>query len=276
MRSFGSSLAYGRTAFLNPAVIGLLAWSAPAWPQPPPETDAATILETSRKAALEYVRSLPDFVCTEVIERYTAPNGPPRGADWLLKDTLTVQLGYFEHKDSHKLTLIDGHPTNRTYESVGGAIGWGEFGGMLHSIFDPSSAASFRWERWRNVRRRRAAVYSYVVKQCYSRYLLVSGAPGSPQKAIVGYHGKLEIDPETGAVLGLTYEADNIPIELRWNSAITTVDYDFTDVGGRNYLLPASSETVMQGPGGRMRNHMAFRNYGKFTSDSIVIFGEGK
>ncbi len=276
MRSFGSVLAYGRTAFLNPAVIGLLAWSAPAWPQAPPETDPATILETGRKAALEYVRSLPDFVCTEVIERYAAPNGQRRLGDWLLKDTLTVQLGYFEHKDSHKLTRIDGHPTNRTFESVGGSIGWGEFGGILHSVFDPSSAASFRWERWRNVRRRRAAVFSYVVQQRYSSYLLVSGPPDNPRKAVVGYHGELEIDQETGAVFRLTYEADSIPMELRCNSAITTVDYDFTDVGGKNYVLPASSETVMQSPNGWTRNHMAFRNYGKFTSDSVIIFGDAR
>ena len=272
MRSFSRMLAYGRTAFLKPAVIGLLAWSAPAWPQAPPETDAATILETGRKAALEYVRSLPDFVCTEVIERYAAVNG----RNWLLKDTLTVQLGYFEHKDSHKLTLIDGRSTNRTFESVGGSIGWGEFGGILHSIFDPSSAASFRWERWRNVRRRRAAVFSYAVQQRHSSYLFASGPPNNPRKAVVGYHGELEIDQETGAVFRLTYEADSIPKELRCDSAVTTVDYDFTDVGGKNYVLPASSETVMQGPNGWTRNRMAFRNYGRFTSDSVIIFGDAR
>jgi hypothetical protein len=143
MDSFRNSLAYGWAAFLKPAVIGLLAWSALALAQRPPETDATTILERGRKAALDYSHSLPDFVCTEVIHRYAGSLGRSRLIDWTPTDTLTVQLGYFEQKEAHKLTLIDGKPTDRTYESLGGSLGVGEFGGMLHSIFDPSSAASF-------------------------------------------------------------------------------------------------------------------------------------
>ena len=268
-----------RVLFLASTCL-LLAGAAVA-PQPPRplETDATAIVERSRKTALEYGRSLPDFVCTEVIHRYTDANrrpGLPRIGNWLLKDTLTVKLSYFEQKEEHQLTLIEGKPANRTYESLGGALGAGEFGGMLHSIFDPSSAASFRWKSWINVRRRRAAAYSYAVQQPHSSYLLVSGVPGNLQPAIVGYHGELDIDRETGAVLSLTYEADNIPKELAWDSAITTVEYEFVNVGGRSYLLPASSETVMRGPILWMRNRMEFRNYGKFSSESNITFGDGK
>jgi hypothetical protein len=112
MRGFRRSL----TAFLKRAVIGLLACTALAWPQRPAEADASALLERSRKAALEYGSLLPDFVCTEVIQRYTDPiRRPvrPYSLDWILKDTLTVRLGYFEHKEDHKLTLINGHPTDR-------------------------------------------------------------------------------------------------------------------------------------------------------------------
>jgi hypothetical protein len=114
-------------------------------------------------------------VCTEVIQRYHDPTGernPLSGtgvarriAGLVPRDTLTVKLSYFEQKEQHKLTLIDEKRTDKTYESLGGAIGAGEFGGMLHGIFDPSSAASFRWESWKTVRGRRTAVYSYAVEQ---------------------------------------------------------------------------------------------------------------
>lgn len=279
MRSRRSSLTGGRAIFLKPVAIGLLAWAALAAPQPTPEAEAAAVLERGRKAALEYVHSLPDFVCTEVIRRYAAPNDRSAGLrfeDWRLNDTLTVQLGYFEGKEQHKLTLIDGNPADQTYESVGGSVGSGEFGGMMYSIFDPSSAATFRWGKWKNVRRRRAAVYSYEVQQPHSRYLLVSRGSGSPLSAVVGFHGELEVDRETGAVLRLTYVADRIPKELRLDSAVTTVVYDFTDVGGRSYLLPANSETVLEGPRESTRNHMDFRNYGKFSSESFISFGDAK
>jgi hypothetical protein len=276
MRVCGSWLVSSRAAFLKPAVIGLFVCAALA--QRPSGAESTAILERSRKAALEYVQSLPNFVCSEVIERYIAPSARGREyfTDWRLHDTLTVQLGYFEGKEEHKLTLIDGKPTDRTYDFLGGSIGSGEFGGMLHSVFDPASAATFRWERWRNVRRRRAAVYSYVVQQVHSSYLLVSRVPGGPRAALVGYHGEVEIVPETGAVLSLTYKADSIPDELRWTSAVTSVAYDFTDVGGRNYLLPASSETVMESPEEWTRNRMVFRKYGKFTSESSITFGDAR
>jgi hypothetical protein len=88
----------------------------------------------------------------------------------------------------------------------------------------------------------------------------------------VGYHGELEIDLETGATLSLTYQADNIPTELQWNSVATTVDYNFVVVGGRNYLLPARSETVIRRPLMWMRNQMEFRDYGKFSTESTVTF----
>jgi hypothetical protein len=268
---------------LKPAAIGLLGWSALALAQPPPEADGAAILERGRKAALDYSLSLPDFVCTEVVYRYTEPYGGrqilPAGASsggWNLTDTLTIQLGYFEQKEEHKLTLIDGKPTDRTYASLGGSLGFGEFGGMLHSIFNPSSEASFRWVSWKTVRRRRAAVYAYAVQQPHSSYRLVSRVSGGLRTALVGYHGEMEIDRETGAVLGFTYEADSIPKELLWESAITTVTYDFTAVGGQSYLLPASAETVMRGPAKSTRNRMEFRKYGKFTSDSVITFDDDK
>jgi hypothetical protein len=75
-------------------------------------------------------------------------------------------------------------------------------------------------------------------------------------------------------MLSFTYEAESIPKELQWDSAITTVNYDFTAVGGRNYLLPASAETVMRGPAKWTRNRMEFQNYGKFFSESFVTFDD--
>ena len=258
---------------LRAATIGVLAWAVLASPQRPSESEAAAAIEKSRAIALEYGRSLPNFVCTELVHRYSDPQH--RG-NWVLDDTLTVKLSYFEQKEEHKLTLIDGKPTTRLYSSLDGAVGVGEFGGTLQSIFSPASAAGFHWESWKNVRKHRAAVYSYVVEPAHSKYVLVTGMPGNTHKGVVGYHGVLEIDSETGSVLHFTYEADHIAKELMVDYARTTVDYDFADVGGRDYLLPASSETQMRSPGLWIRNQMKFRDYSKFSSDSTITFGGGR
>jgi hypothetical protein len=256
-------------------LIAILLCSAFAWAQPLSYEDAAALIEKSRTKALDYTRSLPDFVCTEIVRRDADPSPGQRGRP-MPTEKLTVKLSYSQHKEEHKLLLVNDKPTDRTFENLGGALGTGEFGSTLGAIFDAASKTSFRWERWKNVRKRRAAVYAYVLDVAQSHFLLVTTVSNTLQQAIVGYHGVLEIDSETGEVLHFTYQADNIPAHLQLQYAITTVDYDFADVGGRNYLLPAHSQTVMRDPHWTVRNEMEFRDYRKFSTDSVIDFGSGK
>jgi hypothetical protein len=250
--------------------IAMLAWAAP---QRPSDADAAAAIERGRQKALDYAKSLPDFVCTELIHRYSDTR--QRG-NWTPVDVLTIKLSYFEQNEDHKLVLINGQPATQTYASLYGAVGVGEFGGTLHSIFDPLSKASFQWQSWKTVRKHRVAVYSYVVEAANSRYVLVTGDHDNPRKAVVGFHGVLEIDSETSATLHFTYAADHIPKPLELDSAITKVDYDYAQVGGRDYLLPSKSETEMHSPRIWMWNQVDFRQYSKFGSESVITFGDGK
>ena len=87
----------------------LLALPAPA--QRPTAADAAAILERGREKALAYTKSLPDFVCTEIIQRYKLSQPPvsfPRVArghsaasvapSWAPIARLTVRLSFFQQK----------------------------------------------------------------------------------------------------------------------------------------------------------------------------------
>src|ERR1039458_3674108 len=136
----------------RPLFAGLLASLCLAWPQRPSNTDADAAIERARRKSLDYTGSLPDFVCTEVIHRYIDTR--QRG-QWNPTDKLTVKLSFFQQQEEHKLLSIDDRPTNRDFDSLEGATGEGEFGGTLHSIFDPGSQASFRWESWKNLRKHR-------------------------------------------------------------------------------------------------------------------------
>jgi hypothetical protein len=86
----------------------------------------------------------------------------------------------------------------------------------------------------------------------------------------------VEVDRETGDVLRLTYIADSIPKDYPIRSSSTSVSYDFFDVGGRPYLLPASSETEMRSSEMWAKNHTDYRDYRKFSADSTIRFGDGK
>jgi hypothetical protein len=270
-------------------VVGLVFCAVVAWGQRPSDADAAALIENSREKALAYAHSLPDFVCTELIHRYSAYAPPIRGLGrsrgtpsaiaapkWTSTDKLTVKLSYFQQREEHKLVLVNDKPTDQQYETLTGGIGTGEFGGTLQSIFDLATATSFQWESWKNVRRHHAAVYAYKVDLAHSRYVVAMGAPGNVRYAIVGFHGILELDRETGEVLHFTYVADDIPKRVKLDQVIAAVDYDFADVGGRSYLLPAHCETEIHTAELSVRNDMDFREYRKFSADSSIEFGKVK
>jgi hypothetical protein len=253
----------------------MLLWCPAAWTQRPSDADSAALIERSRAKALDYARSLPDFVCTEKIWRY-APFEYQVGHGWRLSDTLTVRLSYFQQKEEHKLVAIDDKPSDRKCEELAGVTGMGEFGGALLMIFRPASETSFRWQGRKTVRGHKAAVYTYEVDVTHSRYRLSNGLVGHMREALVGFGGDLELDRETGEVLHFIYLPDPIPKDLDLFYARTTVDYDLADVGGRNYLLPARSETEMYGRFTAARSVTEFRDYHKFAADSAVDFGPVK
>jgi hypothetical protein len=271
------------------ALTGLVLVAALMRAEKPSKAEAAALIEKSRQKSLAYARSLPDFVCTEVISRYRlgseASSRPvPQGVsaindpvpDWVFLDKLTVNLSYFQQDETHELKLLNGKPTGETFDSLGaGVVSTGEFGGILRSIFDPDSQTSFRWESWKNVRRRPVGVYAYHVEESNSRYYVKSGEPGNVHQAIVGFHGTIEIDRETGEVIHLDHIADHIPSELHMSRAVTEVDYDFMDVAGKRYLLPVHSQTHMDGKAS-LKNDSTFRDYRKFDVGSKVDFGVDK
>ena len=278
MRAFGAALAV------------MLAWMSLGWGQRPSDGDAAALIEKSRQRALAYAKSLPDFVCSEVIHRYQhVPSANRRMSRdmssitpiaapiaWTPTDKLSLKLSYFEQREEHKLVLLNDKPTDLKYESLAGGTGSGEFGGTLRNIFDPHSQAVFHWQAWKNVRRHRAAVYTYNVDAEHSLFEVESGVSGGIQKAVVAFHGDLEIDGDTGEVLHFTYQADQIPKELRLNLVSTSVDYDLADVGGRDYLLPIHARMEIFSPNLSVRNDIDFREYRKFSADSSIEFGLGK
>lgn len=267
-----------------------LLFALPALAQRPAAADAAAILEKGREKALAYAKSLPDFVCTEIVQRYKLGQPPVsfpalRGASaasiapsWAPIDKLTVRLSFFQQKEDHKLELVNGLPTTLQYASQDiGVTATGEFGGMLKHIFDPASQAAFHWEGWKKDRKHRVAVYGYMVAADHSRFLVEGGSrSGEVNRAVVGFHGTVEIDTETGDVLHFDYTADGIPTSVALTRSATSVDFDRVDIGGNLYLLPVRSETELEGPKFAIKNAIEFRAFRKFGASSTVEFGVGK
>jgi len=255
-------------------IISLLVCGPLSFAQRPSEQDTTALVEKARQKALAYTESLPDFVASEIVRRYAGSLADGLGGHPV--DTLTVQLRYFQHKEDHKLILIDGKPAGRTFETVEGTVASGEFGATLGAIFDLATQTAFHWQSWKNLHGRRVAVVGYEVNGAQSHYRLGTGADGGTFVADAGYHGVLEIDTETAEVLHLKYVADHIPESLHLTYAGTKVDYALAGIAGQNYLLPSRSELEMRGPTAWARNVIEFRDYRRFSVDSTVDFGPVK
>jgi hypothetical protein len=244
-------------------------------PPEPTRIEMNRAISGARDYALNYGRNLPDFLCNESVRRMEDFSGP-RGLapEWRAKDLLLIKLSYAGHTEEYKPVSINGRPTNRSMEGLGGAISEGEFGSMLVLIFDKGASAAFSFDHWTHLRKRALQVYSYDIDARHSKYRIRYGANGVNSAADVGAHGWIYIDPGTHEIMRLTRDATEIPDGFPVNQAKTIIDYDFADIGGRQYLLPMRAVVWLGTEWIHTRNEVEFSGYRKFTGESTITFGD--
>ena len=251
--------------------LALAALGLPAWAQEPAAPSAleqAGILDDARVAAIQYSAALPDFLCDEVVRRYT-----PRGTGWKLSDTLLVRLAFTSHREEYTLVSINGRTTRLNYRALQGAGSTGEFGSLLMRVYHPASHADFEWRRWEELRGRRAQVFAFHIPRGFNRHTLNHRAKnGVAQSAAVADRGEVFIDAATRQTLRIVSASEEIPPGFPITSEDTAVDYEYAAVAGAQYLLPLRAAVVMQTLDTRMRNEIEFSGYRRFAADATITF----
>lgn len=236
-------------------------------PIPPPSSaEQGKILDEAREYALQYSKSLPNFICTQVTRRYVDPAGLEF---WQQQDVLTAKLSYFEQKEDYKVILVNNRYVDTTMERVGGATSTGEFGSMMREIFEPGTRARFEWERWATLRGHRMYVFSYRVQQENSKWQIVYDKSEAIRPA---YKGLIYVDAEAKAIMRITLEAENLPFSFPVQQAMTTLDYDFQKIQAGEFILPLKA--VMRMRSGKMlvKNEVEFRNYNRFGAEATITY----
>ncbi len=245
--------------------------AAPPPPQPviPPPNPAELkqILAGITERALEYSKSLPNFICAQVTTRSYDPSGTE---SWHLADRVQEQLSYVDGKEDYKVTLINNLPVaNVRHDQLGGITSSGEFGTMLYQIFAPQTRTEFEWERWATLRRRRMHVFAFRVSQANSDYSIKDEASG--RTIIAGYHGLVYADAETNQVMRIKMDCDGLeafPI----NQVSLTLDYAPTKISEQEFVLPMAAEVRSRTGRALGRNQIQFSLYRKFASDAVITF----
>jgi hypothetical protein len=246
-------------------------------PIPPPSSEEqAAIIDEVREYALDYSKTLPDFICTQVTRRYAAPRpgtkyggNPDSEPSWQTMDTLQIRLSYFEQKEEYKLIFVNNAVTTQDYKTIGGATSTGDFGSMMREVFERSTMAHFEWDHWATLRGRRALAFAYRVPQSRSQWHITYDRKLDIMPA---YHGLVYVDAATHKVTRITLDAENIPDSFPVRQAGTVLDYDYVEISGHTFLLPLKSQTVMTATEYMTRNDTEFRLYRKYETSSDIKF----
>src|SRR5215471_326399 len=248
----------------------------PKLPPVPSAAEQAEIIRDTRDFALNYTKGLPNYLCTQVTRRKVAgepgsryarqANGEP---SFQTQDTLTIRLSYFEQHEDYKLILVNNSPTTQSYEKVGGATSSGEFGSMMLQVFEPSTHTSFDWDHWATLRGKLVMAFRYYVEQSRSQWSIDYE---HREHIIPAYSGLVYIDKDLHVVMRITLTAENIPPTFPIRMAKTTLDYDYQDISGNQFLLPYKSQTDMSADGILTRNETEFRLYRKYSAESEIKY----
>ena len=242
-------------------------------PIPPPSyEEQQKILDEAREYALNYSRSLPDFLCLQVTHRYVDRNFKPGSeGSWSPSDRIVAKLSYFDQREKYDLLSENENSlVGKQYESVGGSISTGEFGSVLKDIFDPSSDAEFHWARWATVRGQLAHAYTYVIDQPHARRTVDYN---HDQQTTPGYHGEVFILKGPNTIVRLTVEPD-MPPGFPIQEIHETIDYSYVDISGQKFWLPLKSGLIMRNDRNGTKNEIEWRGYRKYSADTSITFDD--
>jgi hypothetical protein len=236
---------------------------------PPPGEGA--IIDKARQAAADFTKTLPNFVCKEVISRFKSETIRP---NWLPVDVVTAALVYENGKESYRGVTIDGKSTIKGLEQLRGAWSTGEFGSVLMQLFEPATAADFRFRDDSLLGRKHAKTFSFNVARENSQWRVEA----AEQVTQPGYGGTVWIDPQTARVLRVEMQAHDLSLRFPASRVESSMDYEYVQLGAEKYLLPSHCETLTceQGSSRCARNVIYFVDYHKYVSESNIQFGTGK
>ncbi|MGH9494599.1 MAG: VWA domain-containing protein [Candidatus Sulfotelmatobacter sp.] len=248
---------------------GLVITSLPANAVPPPSPEQLReIVASARKRALDYSKTLPNFVCVEVTNRSADASGK---GNWKLRDSIAEMLTYHDNAESRTTLEVNGKRSKLTRADLNSTwpLSVGEFGAILNLVFQPNSKTEFAWKEAATLGdgSGMVQVLSYRVARKNATIVLSQGN----SDAAVGFHGLIYVDSATNGVRRVTLEADDVPKTFAIRASEMTVDYDYVAISGRDYLLPVRSSVMLERARRKTElNEITFRNYRRFASRTKI------
>jgi len=230
----------------------------------PTEQEWPQFLEAVRAKAIAYTENLPNFICTQITQRFIRffPGG------WRQVDNFVADLSYYDRKEHYKILTVANQAAspNASMETLSGTRSTGEFGTTLRALFDSQTNATFRLEGLDQTNGRDTVRVGYQVpKETSSRSINYN----NERTIVTAYRGRCWIDPNSFQVVRLEDKAIAIPEDFPITRSEGATDYDLADISGVKYWLPVRAEVLLVEGAAKVhtRNVIEFKKYRKFEAE---------
>ena len=229
-----------------------------------------SLLEQTRYYIMKDQDEFPNFIVKQNIRRLKN-----KGGGWYEDDVLGTEITYAQGEgEKVKLLTINNVPTTKTFVGVGGTTSIGEFSSRLLSLFQLKSKTDFKEVGRENYRGRECTVFDFSVAEENSNYLIEGTGPdGQRQQINSAYEGRLWVDTTSKRVLRIEQFAVQMPRDFLFSQAETAVEYDWIEIGEKQYWLPISAENQIGSDryDYHTRNIIKFYDYRKFEAEVKIL-----
>jgi len=245
----------------------LAACVPPAWCQPQPP-GAAELLAKIRAAVAENLSRLPNYTCSETIQRSSTPRNILKSS---MLETVHLQVAYVEGKE------FFGWPGGNIDQPeitklIGGSAGNGYFGLFSKAIFS-TREARIEYFGPEQMSGKQTIRFDYRIEKRSATYRLSTPLG----QVVTGYHGSFWADPATFELRRLTVEADDPPKAIGIAATSSTMEFEPKAIGNSTFDLPRSAELlVVDLEGNAEHSRLTFSGCHQFVGESVIRFDDAE
>ena len=249
----------------------------PAGSHLPAEGAGDDLIEAIRAKVNAAFERLPNFRARLVTSMF---HSSTKKVKWVPNGVITAEIAY-EGKETYSEIQVDGkRPANAPasgdadyMRSFNNAWSSGDFESIAHCVFDGLEDSDFHKAETEHSEQGDLVVYEFAGNRASTCIAVRS----ETQVAYPSYRGSLKVNAKTGDVVHAELEAIDVPKGFPLDRAERSVDYGLVEIGTERYLLPATGYWFgcYRDTYSCFLNRMDFRDYRRFSSDSVVRFAAG-
>jgi hypothetical protein len=216
----------------------------------------------------EVLAKVPNYICTETIERSVRKRGAPQ---FRVTDALRLNVAFIGGKEVyswHGAQRIDRSDPIRLVGS--GVMSTGEFATHARAVFH-DNAATFRYigaETWRG---QAALRWDYSIPYLFSGWALNDDLATTR----VASNGSFRVSAKSLDLLHLEIDASEIEAGFPMSAAHTSIEYAKVHLGSRFVLVPQSTTLlVTESDGSQYRNQGQFSQCHEYGAEAAISFDD--